>query len=100
MTLSAIFIVLFFLYRLASARLEKMVFTAPILFTVAGIVALFLLPELRDRETKTVLLSFLPTAPVPCPVSAFMPLKSPRWMPVCRSFRLAGLVIQTRANRG
>jgi hypothetical protein len=100
MILSAIFIVLIFLYRLVSARLEKTVFTVPILLTDAGIVVLFLLPELRDRETKTVLLSFLPTAPVPCPASAFMPLKSPRWMPVRRSFRLAGLVIQIRADRG
>ena len=50
MTLIVIFIVLIFLYSLVSARLEKTIFTAPILFTAAGILALLLLPELRERK--------------------------------------------------
>ena len=50
MTLIAIFIILIFLYSLASARLEKTIFTAPILFTAAGMLVLLLLPELRERK--------------------------------------------------
>ena len=50
MPLITIFIVLIFLHSLFSARLERTVFTAPILFTAAGMITLFLLPELRDRK--------------------------------------------------
>ena len=50
MTLLAIFVGLIFLYSLVSARLEKTVLTAPILFTVAGMLALQFLPELRNRQ--------------------------------------------------
>ena len=50
MTLIAIFVGLIFLYSLVSARLEKTVLTAPILFTVAGMLALQFLPELRNRQ--------------------------------------------------
>jgi NhaP-type Na+/H+ or K+/H+ antiporter len=50
MTLITIFIVLIFLHSLFSARLERTVFTPPILFTAAGILTLLLLPELRDRK--------------------------------------------------
>jgi sodium/hydrogen antiporter len=38
MTLLALFIILLFLYSLVSARLERTVLTAPILFTLAGVV--------------------------------------------------------------
>ena len=50
MTLLAIFIGLVFLYSLVSARLEKTILTAPILFTAAGMLVLLLLPELRERK--------------------------------------------------
>ena len=50
MTLLAIFVSLIFLYSLLSARLEKTIITAPILFTAAGMLVLLLLPELRERE--------------------------------------------------
>jgi hypothetical protein len=48
--LIAIFITLIFLYSLVSRRLERTVFTAPILFTAAGMVVLLFLPALRDRQ--------------------------------------------------
>jgi sodium/hydrogen antiporter len=48
MTLIAIFIGLIFLYSLVSARLERTVITAPILFTASGAVAVLLLPEPHD----------------------------------------------------
>ena len=47
MTLLVIFIGLIFLYSLVSARLEKTILTAPILFTAAGMLVLLLLPEFR-----------------------------------------------------
>jgi sodium/hydrogen antiporter len=50
MTLIVIFIVLVFLHSLVSGRLERTIFTPPILFTAAGMVTLLLLPELRDRK--------------------------------------------------
>ena len=50
MTLLAIFVSLIFLYSLLSARLEKSIITAPILFAAAGMLVLLLLPELRERE--------------------------------------------------
>jgi sodium/hydrogen antiporter len=50
MTLFTIFIVLIFLYSLVSARLERTVLTAPILFTVAGMIVLGVLPELREKK--------------------------------------------------
>ena len=49
MTLIAIFIALVFLHSLVSGRLERTVVTAPIVFTAAGMAALFFLPELRDH---------------------------------------------------
>ena len=49
MTLIAIFIVLIFVYSLASARLEKSVLTAPILFTGAGVVAMNCIPGMRNN---------------------------------------------------
>lgn len=39
-------VVLFFIYTLLSRRLERTIFTAPILFTVAGMVLFPLLPEI------------------------------------------------------
>jgi NhaP-type Na+/H+ or K+/H+ antiporter len=50
--LLAILVTLVFLHGLVSARLERTVFTAPILFTVAGALSLFLVPELRTREAS------------------------------------------------
>jgi sodium/hydrogen antiporter len=47
MSLLAIFIGLIFLHSLVSARLEKTIFTTPILFTAAGMLVLLLLPEMR-----------------------------------------------------
>jgi len=49
-TLLIIFILLVFLHSLVSGRLERTIFTPPILFTAAGMVTLLLLPELRDRK--------------------------------------------------
>jgi NhaP-type Na+/H+ or K+/H+ antiporter len=51
MTLIAIFIVLVFLHSLVSRRLERTVVTAPILFTAAGMLALFFLKEFPDHES-------------------------------------------------
>jgi len=50
MTLVAVFLGLLFCYSLASGRLERSVLTAPILFTVAGIAAHALVPELGGRR--------------------------------------------------
>ena len=47
MTLLTIFFALLFVYSLVSARVERTVLTAPSLFTVAGIIVLFALPEVR-----------------------------------------------------
>lgn len=49
MTLLVVFVGLLFAYGLVSARLERTPVTAPIVFTLAGIAAPRLLPELRDR---------------------------------------------------
>lgn len=48
--LLAIFITLVFLHSLVSGRLERTVVTAPIVFTAAGMLASFVLPEVRSRE--------------------------------------------------
>ncbi|MGH7176837.1 MAG: cation:proton antiporter [Tepidisphaeraceae bacterium] len=50
MTLAAIYLALLFLYSLISARLEKTVITAPILFTASGIGVHFLRPEMQAGE--------------------------------------------------
>ena len=52
----AIFVSLFFLYSLVSRRLERMIVTAPIVFTVAGILMFPALPEiLRAGVNSSVL---------------------------------------------
>ncbi len=51
MTIIAIFITLIFLYSLVSARLERTVATAPMVFTGAGLLASMVLSELPDRES-------------------------------------------------
>ena len=51
MILIAIFIALVFLHSLVSARLERTVVTAPIVFTVAGMLALRLVEELPGHES-------------------------------------------------
>ncbi len=56
MSLIAVFIALTFFFSLVSARLERTILTAPILFTAAGLLAFFFLPELRERPGSLVLL--------------------------------------------
>ncbi len=51
MMLVTVFIVLVFSYALISSRLEKTIFTAPILFTAAGFLTFSLLPALPIRGT-------------------------------------------------
>jgi len=50
MTLLVVFITLVFLHSLVSARLERTVITAPILFTAAGLTTALFLPEMPDRQ--------------------------------------------------
>lgn len=50
MTLLLVFASLVFLHSLVSARLERTVVTAPIVFASAGMVAVFCLSELQDRR--------------------------------------------------
>ncbi len=50
MILLILFIVLFFLYGLASSRLERTALTAPMVFTLAGILIVPLLPPSSGRE--------------------------------------------------
>jgi sodium/hydrogen antiporter len=50
MPLLTIFLAFLFFYGLGSRRLERTVFTAPILFTVAGILVHIVSPQLRARE--------------------------------------------------
>lgn len=50
MTLLTVFLIVVFVYGLVSERLEKTAITAPILFTVAGMVTLLALPESGDKE--------------------------------------------------
>jgi len=52
MSLIVSFIVLVFLYSLVSGRLERTVITAPIVFTVAGMIIFLLLPELGDKPPR------------------------------------------------
>jgi NhaP-type Na+/H+ or K+/H+ antiporter len=56
MNLIAVFIVLIFFYSLVSGRLERTILTAPILFTVAGMLAFLFLPELRRQQNDLTLL--------------------------------------------
>lgn len=49
MTLLAVFVALIFSYGLFSARLERTVLTAPILFTTAGILVFLVFPALPER---------------------------------------------------
>ena len=51
MTLVSIFTGLLFFYSLVSARVERTILTAPMLFTAAGILAALLLPGLREQKT-------------------------------------------------
>jgi sodium/hydrogen antiporter len=50
MTLITIFLVLIFVVSIVSGRLERSIITTPIVFTIAGMLAGFLLTELRMRE--------------------------------------------------
>ena len=50
MTLITIFLVLIFVVSIVSGRLERSIVTTPIVFTIAGMLAGFLLTELRMRE--------------------------------------------------
>jgi NhaP-type Na+/H+ or K+/H+ antiporter len=46
----AIFIILIFLFSLFSRRLEQTIVTAPMVFTLAGMLAFLFLPGLRERQ--------------------------------------------------
>jgi TctA family transporter len=50
LTLIVIFITLILLYTLVSRRLERTNLTAPIVFTGAGMLALLVLPSLREQQ--------------------------------------------------
>jgi NhaP-type Na+/H+ or K+/H+ antiporter len=50
MVIAATFVLLVFLYSLASRRLEHTIITAPIVFTTAGFLLIFTLPVLRELE--------------------------------------------------
>jgi NhaP-type Na+/H+ or K+/H+ antiporter len=50
MILFAVFVALIFFYSLVSARLDRTVVTAPMVFTAAGIGVFFMLPGLPSRE--------------------------------------------------
>ncbi len=50
MELLPLFLALIFAHSLVSARLERTVITAPMLFTAAGVAALLTQPDLRGRE--------------------------------------------------
>src|SRR5262245_50469059 len=50
MTLLIIFVALIYFYSLVAARVERTAVTAPIIFTSAGALSLWLLPELRDQQ--------------------------------------------------
>lgn len=52
MTLNVIFVVLILLYSLVSRRIERTKLTAPIVFTGAGMLALLVLPELREERAN------------------------------------------------
>lgn len=58
MILVPFFIVLVFLFTLVSKRIERTIFTAPIIFTVAGMVVYFISPRVAELEihNETVLL--------------------------------------------
>ena len=50
MSLIVIFLTLLFLHGLVSSRLERTIFTAPIIFTTVGIISFFLQPIIRDGD--------------------------------------------------
>ena len=50
MMLLSVFVALVFLHSLVSARLARTIVTAPIVFTVAGMLAFGVLPEFRESE--------------------------------------------------
>ena len=50
MIIIAAFVLLVFLYSLVSERLERTVFTAPIVFTATGVLLIFALPVLGELE--------------------------------------------------
>jgi sodium/hydrogen antiporter len=50
MIIVAVFIALVFLYSLVSERLERTIFTAPIVFTAAGVLLILALPVLGELE--------------------------------------------------
>ncbi len=52
MSLLAIFISLVFFYGLFSARIERTIITAPILFTAAGMLMFLFLPEMKDPSER------------------------------------------------
>ena len=59
MTSLAVFVSLFFLYSLVSRRLEQTIVTAPIMFTIAGMLMLPALPAILRFGVNTSVLSWL-----------------------------------------
>jgi NhaP-type Na+/H+ or K+/H+ antiporter len=52
MAIGTIFVLTVFLYSLASRRLERTVFTAPIIFTFAGMLLIIAMPELHQVDVE------------------------------------------------
>jgi sodium/hydrogen antiporter len=52
MIIIAVFVVLIFLYSVVSSRLERTIFTAPIVFTAAGVLLMLALPVLGEFEAE------------------------------------------------
>jgi sodium/hydrogen antiporter len=50
MSLIVIFLVLIFVYSLISSRLERTIFTSPMIFTAAGILAMLVQPVIHDGD--------------------------------------------------
>ncbi len=53
MIISAVFLILIFIIGLISRRLERTIITAPMIFTIAGMVLFFAAPLTVERETHT-----------------------------------------------
>ncbi len=50
MSLIVIFLTLIFVYSLISSRLERTIFTSPMIFTAAGVAAMFVQPVIHDGD--------------------------------------------------
>jgi hypothetical protein len=86
MALLSIFLGLLFLYSLVSARVERTILTAPMLFTAAGILAALLLPGLREQKTTANTFLWLAEVGSDSTISGFL-----------RCARLAGYKLEHQA---